>query len=148
LLGQPVPIYSEQLQLEEKLVGTVGLIGARNTLFASIFRLKVEPVTGSGSSLPPLFETLNNNTQTGGSLSWSHSLTPTLTLTGIVDGSRTVFNTQPGSTKQGSVRADLSTPIAPLTTVYGGVRYQIQRSTITNDYDEAAIYVGINHRFH
>ena len=49
---------------------------------------------------------------------------------------------------QGEFRVDLTTPIAPFTNVFGGFRYQIQRSTVTNDYDEAAVFVGINHRFH
>ena len=90
---------------------------------------------------------LQNNTGYGGGIVWSHSLTPILTLSAGIDGSRTVNNTEPGTTRQAGVRAALTSPLSAFTDIYGGIRYQIQRSTVSNDYDEAALYVGINHRF-
>jgi len=146
-LTSPVTIYNQQVQLQESLVATAGFLGVRNTLFLTAFRLKVEPITGSGSVLPPVIEALTSNTQSGGNLVWSHSVTPSLTLTGSVDGSRTVQNTQPGVTKQATVRFGATTPLSALTSVFGGVRYQSSRSTITTDYEEAAVYVGFNHKF-
>jgi len=147
LLSSGVTIYSQQVTLQESLVATAGLLGARNTVFFSAYRQRQEPITASGTELPG-FGTLQNNTQYGGNVAWSHSLTPLLTLIGTVDGSRTVDNTQPITTKQGSVRAGLSSPVSAETTLYGGVRYQVSRSNISGDYDELAVFVGINHRFH
>ena len=42
----------------------------------------------------------------------------------------------------------VASPLAPFTTLYGGIRYQISRSNVSFDYDEAAIFVGLSHRFH
>ena len=146
-LSSGVNIYSQQVTLQESLVATAGLLGARNSVFFSAFRLRQEPISGSGQVLPD-FGSLQNNTQYGGNVVWSHSLTPLLILTGTMDGSRTVDNTSSLATKQGSVRAALSSPVSAETTLYGGVRYQISRSNVNTDYDEIAVYVGLSHRFH
>ena len=69
-------------------------------------------------------------------------------LTGVVNGSRTVDNTRPGKTNLGAVRATLTSPLSPKTDFYGGMRYQISRSDISLDYNEFAVFVGLNHRFH
>jgi uncharacterized protein (PEP-CTERM system associated) len=98
--------------------------------------------------LPDIFGTLTNNTQYGGNVVWSHSLTPLLILTASVDASRTVDNAQQGTTRQASVRAGLTSPISPKTDIYGGLRFQILRSDVSTDYDEAAVFVGISHRFY
>ena len=146
-LTQPVSLYSQQVQLQESLLATVGFLGVRNTTFLTAYRLRVEPISGSGNPLPPELSFLENNTQYGGSVVWSHSLTGLTALTASVDGSRTVLNDQPGVTKQVVVKLGLTTLVAPLTSLYGGVRYQGARSDITNDYNEAAVFVGVNHRF-
>jgi uncharacterized protein (PEP-CTERM system associated) len=146
-LSSGVNIYSQQVTLQESASAMVGLLGARNSVFGSVYRLRQEPITGSGAVVPALAG-FTNNTQYGANLVWSHNLTPLLTLTGIIDGSRTVNNDQPGISKQGSIRATLTSPLSAQTDVYGGVRYQIFRSDINFDYDEAAVFVGINHRFH
>ena len=147
-LSSGVNIYSQQVTLQESLVATAGLLGARNSVFFSVYRLRQEPISGSGIVLPDILGTFQNNTQHGANVVWSYSLTPLMTLTTSIDGSRTVDNTQVGTTKQGSVRAAITSPIAPFTDVYGGVRYQILRSNVSNDYDELAVFVGLNHRFH
>ena len=146
-LSNPVTIYSQQLQLTETLIGTVGLLGARNSVFGSLYRQRVEPVSGSGNVLPPELQGLQNNTQYGGNLVWSHSLTPQVALTGTVDGSRTNDNTGPGVTKQAGVRVGVSTPVSALTTVYAGIRYQVSHSNVSFDYNETAAFVGLLHRF-
>ncbi len=147
-LSDAVTLYTQQITLQESLLGTVGLLGARNTVFVSAYRQRNEPISAAGTVLPSLFSLFENNTQTGGSIVWSHSLTPVLTLTGSVDGSRTVANDRPGTSKQASVRATLTQTVSVLTSVYAGVRYQNLRSDVSANYNEAAVFVGVNHRFH
>jgi len=147
-LSSGVTIYSQQVTLQESLLATAGVLGARNSIFFSAYRLRQEPISGSGNALPDVIGSLQNTTQTGGNVVWSHNLTPLVTLTGSVDASRTVDNTQPITTKQGFVRAGLSSPVSAETTLYGGIRYQISRSNVNGDYDEIALFVGVNHRFH
>jgi len=147
VLSSGVNIYSEQITLRESLLATAGILGARNSVFFSLYRLHEEPITSSGN-IPPEFLGFQNNTQHGANVVWSHTLTPLMTLTGSVDGSRTVDNTQTGTSRQASVRVGLTSPVSAVTDVYGGIRYQIFRSDISSDYSELAVFVGLNHRFH
>ena len=61
---------------------------------------------------------------------------------------RTVANTaDTGKTNQGTLNAGLTTPISANTSVYANARYQRLRSDITQNYNEAAIIVGLSHTF-
>jgi uncharacterized protein (PEP-CTERM system associated) len=147
LLSSSVNLYTQQITLQEALTATAGILGARNSVFFSAYRVHQEPVTGSGAVVPAPFDTLNNNTQYGGNIVWTHTLTPLVTFTSSLEASRTVLNDQPGVTNQGAIRAGITSPVAPLTSVYGGIRFQILRSTISTDYNEFAVFVGLTHRF-
>jgi uncharacterized protein (PEP-CTERM system associated) len=147
-LSSSVILYTQQITLQQAFTATAGILGARNSLFFSAFRVHQEPVTGSGAVFPDPFGTLNNSTQTGGNVVWTHTLTPLVSFTSSLEASRTVLNDQPGVTKQGAIRAGITSPIAPLTSVYGGIRYQVSRSDISTDYNELAVFVGLTHRFH
>jgi uncharacterized protein (PEP-CTERM system associated) len=148
VLSNAVNLYTQQITLQQSLLATAGFLGARNTMFFSAYHQRNEPITGSGIVLPPFLSLFNNNTQIGGNLVWSHSLTPVLTLTGSVDGSRTESLDQSATSKQGSVGATLTQTLSALTSVYTGIRYQVFHSNVSADYEEAAVFVGVNHRFH
>jgi len=148
-LNGPVNLYTQQVTLQESFIATMGLLGARNSVFLTAYRLRQAPITGSGNTVPDPLAGLTDNTQYGTSVVWTHALTPVMTLTGAVDLLRTVDNTETGgSTRQGGIRAEITTRIAPYTDVYGGIRYQVLRSTLTTDYDELAVFVGVGHVFH
>ena len=146
-LGSSINIYTQQVTLQESLVATAGILGARSNLFFTAYRLQQQPITGSGNPTPDLAGFVNN-TQVGANVAWSHSLTPLVTLTASVEAARTVDNMGPGVNRTGAIRAGMASPLAPFTTLYGGIRYQISRSNVSFDYDEAAIFVGLSHRFH
>lgn len=152
VLSSPVALYTQQITLQESLIGTVGLLGARNSVFFSAYRQHNEPIAGPGiagiAGLSDLLLLIQNNTQYGGGVVWSHPLAPLLTLTASLDGSRTV-GTGPtqGSTKQATARAMLATSLSPLTSVFAGIRFQVSRSSVAFDYDEAAIFAGLAHQF-
>jgi len=148
-LPGPVVLYTEQITLQESIGGSLGLLGARNGVFMNIFRVRNQPITGAGNPLPDVLGLNTNNTQYGAAISWSNNLTPQVALTTTADALRTVNNEQPGTTNQGSIRALLSSPLSALTTVYAGVRYQVFRSslTVSENYDEAAVFVGLAHTF-
>src|SRR5205814_8058265 len=86
-LSNGVNIYSQQVTLQESLVASAGLLGARNSVFFSVYRQRQQPITGSGN-VPPELLGFQNNTQYGANVVWSHTLTPLMTLTGTVDASR------------------------------------------------------------
>jgi uncharacterized protein (PEP-CTERM system associated) len=157
VLPGPVNLYTEQILLQESLTATVGLLGARNSMLMSVYRLRSEPITGSGDPPPDFVSAQTNNTQYGASLVWNTSLSPFVSLTTSVDALRTVNNLETGVTRQGSIRATLSSKVAPLTTVYGSLRYQGLRtsfrdvndpdSTASSGYNEAALIFGLFHTF-
>ena len=87
----------------------------------------------------PGADAFNNNTQSGGSITWTHNLTPSLSLNTEADYLRTVANPPAvGKTNQGIVRATFTTPIATNTTAYAGARYQQLRSDVSSNYNEYA----------
>ena len=148
-LNGPVNLYTQQVTLQESLIASAGLLGTRNSVFLTAYRLRQAPITGSGNTVPDPLASLTDNTQYGTSVVWTHALTPLMTLTGAIDLLRTVDNTQTGgSTRQGAVHATVTSRVAPFTDVYGGIRYQALRSTLTTDYNEVAVFVGVGHVFH
>jgi uncharacterized protein (PEP-CTERM system associated) len=148
VLSGPINVFTEQITLQESMGGAVTLSGARNTASFSAYRQRNEPITGAGTSLPDPFNVLDNNTQYGGNAVWSTALTPRVALTTSIEALRTVANAQPGTTKQLTIRTMLTTPLSDLTSFYAGLRYQVLHSTLMDEYDEVAAFVGIVHIFH
>ena len=152
-LAGPVNLYTNQTLLQESYGASVALVGARNTLLFSAFWLKNQPITATGTPLPPLLSLNNDNTQTGGTVVWTHKLTPALNLVSSVEALRTVDNGGVGvsltgsTTRQGAVRVGISSPITARTTVYAGARYQWLQSDVAQDYTEAAGFVGLTYTF-
>ena len=148
VLSSPVPLYSQQVILHETQSATAGIIGARNSAFFTVFHVRSEPISGSGNPLPSPFAAGNNNSQTGANLIWTQRLTPTLALSTTLLGYRTVANAPlEGTTRQGAVRVVVSSPLSARTSVHAGARYQILRSNITSDYEEAAVFIGMSYVF-
>jgi uncharacterized protein (PEP-CTERM system associated) len=144
----PVNLYTEQILLQETATASLGLVGARNSVFLNVFYVKSEPITATGTVLPPLLVSGNNNTQIGGSVVWSRQLSPSLTLLASIDGMETRGNgASIANTKQGTLRIALSRPLTATTRGFVGGRYQTLNSNVASDYTEVAAFVGINHTF-
>ncbi len=153
-LSSPVNLYTQQITLQEQANATVGLLGARNTIFLSAYYLKQQPITAAGNDVPGIAAALNNNTQIGANISWQHTLTSSLSLVTQVSVSRTESNLPESAvgfsatTRQGFATVGLSMPLGPNTSISGGVRYQVQHVDFGSGYNEAAIFAGFNHTFH
>jgi uncharacterized protein (PEP-CTERM system associated) len=148
LTAQPVNLFTQQVLLQQSATASLGLLGARNSVFFSTFHLRSEPIAGAGNAPEGLLSSLSNNTQTGGSIIWTNNLTPSLALNASADVLRTVANPPfVGTTSQDTLRLTLTTPISANTSAYAGARYQRSRSDVANDYSEAAVYVGMSHTF-
>jgi uncharacterized protein (PEP-CTERM system associated) len=156
-LTDSVTLYTQQVTLQEIANATFGLLGARNSIFFTATYLRQEPIAGSGNPLPPDLAGLNNNTQYGANIVWTHQLAPLVSLGGNVAWARTVPNApivlasgteNIGTTNLTTVRVYLSRLLSPRTIIYGGARYQVQTSnSAQNEYDEAAVFVGVNYGF-
>jgi len=149
-LSNPINLYSQQILLAESASATLGLLGARNSVFVTIFYLHQEPISGSGTPLPPVLAgaAFNDNTQTGFNVVWTHNLSSSLTMNLTATALRTVAN-EPfdARTNQGSVTMTLTTPLSARTTAFAGARSQVLRADFTQGYNEAAVFAGLNYTF-
>ena len=148
VLTGPVNLYTQQILLQESGSLTFGLLGARNAVFLSGYYVRTEPISGAGNPLPPLLAGVNDNTQKGVTLTWTHNVSPSLILTATGTAWQTVANApHTGKTNQGAATLRAATPISPSTTVYAGARYQKLNSDVQSDYTEAAVFAGLNYIF-
>jgi uncharacterized protein (PEP-CTERM system associated) len=147
VLGSPLTLYTQSITLQESLQATLGLLGVRNTIFATVYRLRNQPIGGDSSAPVDLLLVQNDNTQNGVNGVWTHKLTPMYTLTTIGDFVHTTPNEFGGRSNQATLRVIVSAAVSPLTNVYAGARYQRLISDIAADYREAAAFVGIGHIF-
>jgi uncharacterized protein (PEP-CTERM system associated) len=146
-LTGPITIFNERVSLVETANASVGLIGARNSVLLSAYRSRTSPLVGSGTieGLPDL---VVRNVQTGTDIVWTHQLAPALLLTANAVYLQTqALAPSTGRSRQGGAAVSLNTMLSPLTSLFGGVRYQQLRSDVNAGYEEAAIFVGMNHLF-
>lgn len=147
VLSNPVNQYTQQITLVDYQSATFGLLAVRNTIFFTVYNSKSVPILGSGTSL--LTElTSNDNTQRGGSVTWTHKLTPLTNLNATAQTSKTFTNgAQTDKATQSDFRLTLNSPLTARTSVYGGARYQVYRFDGTSDYNETAVFAGLNYVF-
>jgi uncharacterized protein (PEP-CTERM system associated) len=146
-LAAPIALFTQRVTLQESLIASVGLLGARNSVFVSAYRQRNEPVGTPDQVLPPELLGLQNNTQYGAGVVWSHQIAPLVTMTANLDGSRTVANgSTTGATRQVTAQAIVTTKFSARTSGHAGVRYQVSRSDVGFDYDEAAIFAGFTYQ--
>jgi len=146
----PVSLYSQQARLVTDTRLQAGFTGVRNNVFATVYRNRnqqvVQTTEAAGLLLP-----FDDITQTGGNVVWSSRLSPTATLTGMLDYLHSTGTSQfgPARTDNASASLTVTVPISPRTDFHYGVRYQLTRSneSINVNGEEEAVYVGILHRF-
>ena len=154
-LASPVDFYSPSITLQESVTASVALIGVRNTITFSVFYLKSDAISGTGAVLPPALQFGQNNTQTGGGVSLSHSLTGLTNLTASASYNRTTANTTEGPlssarTNNAYANINLNTQFGPKTSGTAGVGYSwsgFPGSLISEDTSAWNIFAGINHTF-
>lgn len=148
-LSGPVNLYTQQIILQQSALVTLGLLGASNSVFLSGYYLKQEPISGSGNPLPPAFSFGNDNTQTGVFLTWSHPMSSATTLAAEARATRTTANSGiPFKTDAYYVRGGVNWTASAYTSFQFGARYQRQRGDFVNEYNEFAVFAGVNYVFH
>ncbi|HLX30087.1 MAG TPA: TIGR03016 family PEP-CTERM system-associated outer membrane protein [Casimicrobiaceae bacterium] len=149
LLTSPISLFSNQVTLQDSVEGSVGLLGARNTIFLTAFRTKSAPVKSANPSpIDLLLFAQTNNTQTGTNVVWTHRLTSLYSLATSFAWTRAIANdvTNAHST-QATLQTTLSAPLSRSTSVFAGLRYQRFWSDVNPDFNEAAAFVGMTHVF-
>ena len=147
-ISGPVNLYTQQIYLQEDGNVTLGLLGARNAVFLVGFYRRSEAITGAGGTLPPELVGLNDNTQKGVTLNWTHNLNRTLILSMTGTLSQTVAIAPLARQDESGVR--FAAGDNPAFAEHDGVRrrplseVQFQRGT---GYNEAAVFAGFNYIF-
>jgi uncharacterized protein (PEP-CTERM system associated) len=147
-LSSSIDLLSQQVTLITEARAQVGLLGARNNVYVALYRQRNEVITGQ--TLFPDLPNVSEITQSGANVVWASRLGPIMTLTGILDYLHSVGNNlafSSGRTDNGSASLTLTTPLSAVTDFHAGVRYQFTHSNLAISTDEAAVYVGIFHRF-
>ena len=148
-LVSSINFYTQQFLVSQSLSATYTLIGVRNTLAFTVFRAKTEVLAGSSASQLPFDLAFNaNNTQRGGSVVFSHQLSAFTNM--ILTATRlnaTADVASGGKSTQSFLQFIAQTRLSPKTDAFTGARYSIFDSDFGTDYREAAIFVGVNHRF-
>jgi uncharacterized protein (PEP-CTERM system associated) len=149
-LTGPLSLFSQQITLQESLQGTLTLLGARNSVLITVFHTRSEPIENGTFAIVGVLPTSQiDNTQTGTSAVWTHQLTALLRLAVSADWVRSVANDSSGErSRQATLQSIISAPLSALTDVFAGARYLRFDSNLQADFDEKAVFVGINHRFH
>lgn len=149
-LGIPIPVYSQRVDLHETHSVSVGLLGARNSLVADAYYLSREGITAEGERLPGPLRLFTDETQRGASLTYSRRLARADSVNATVLWQRTegeaLFASRPEST-QWTTRVQYNRQLRPRTTAYAGARYIEYESNVFSDFNEAAVFVGLYHRF-
>jgi uncharacterized protein (PEP-CTERM system associated) len=148
-LASSFALFTQRVTLIESENATFGLLGARNTVLFHLYRTRNEAVESADAALAPLLDLLTNVTQVGASAVWAHRLTPNANLDTTLSWSRNKQNAIDERTTLYSLETRLSRTITTLTSVYAGARYQNSRSDAVGlDFNQFAVFVGINHMFH
>jgi uncharacterized protein (PEP-CTERM system associated) len=144
----PVDIFSERVEVQTANSATVALIGVRSTLALTAFSSVTEGLT-TFSGPVPVPDTLLDNRQRGVGLTLGHQLSQVTTLSADASwrDTRGLGVATSEQTRQQTYQLRFTHLLTPKTTATGGARYQVFDSTVQNDTSEAALFVGLGHRF-
>lgn len=146
-LGGPISIYAQRVSLINSSSASVVLLGVRNSIGLTVFYLRTEDLSDT------IFSTagseLDNNTQRGATLTFSHQLSALTSLNATAAFSRTraLGDAGPDESTQHTVRIQALRQLAPKTSAFVGARHQIFNSNTLDDARETAIFAGLTHRF-
>jgi len=155
-LASPVNFYGATLSLQQSATVSLVLIGVRNSVTFGLFHVTSEAISGTGAVLPPALQFGQNNTQTGGGISYSHSLSGNTNFGASANYSWTTSNNTEGPlgnarSRNGYVSANLNTRLGPKTTCSGGVSYTRYESpdvtNFGNNNNALNVFATISHNF-
>jgi len=133
-LASPVNFYATTLTLQQSGTVSLVLIGTLNSVTFSLFNLTTQNISRTGEVVPPAFGFSQDNTQTGGSIAFSHRLSGFTSLGASATYSTTKANVSTGPfadarSRNGYVSLNLGTQFGPKTTGSASVSYSETRFT-------------------
>ena len=134
-----------QVQLERRQEASASWLGQRSTVIFSIYQTQSENVQAAALDPNDPFSGGNTIRWRGGSVAWSHRLTPRAALTVSGSGQRTSQRLGDQETTLWTGMAMWSNQLAERVTLALSARFQKQTGTTT--YDEAALLATLNMTF-
>ncbi len=148
--GTATTLYTQRVNLVAALRGTVALVGIRNSLALSGFRVRTENLGALGFG-PGLGQASSreNNEQKGASLTYSLvvSAVDAVSLGGTWSTTTGLGALAGDQTRQTGANVRWTRRTGPRTGVFAGARYQVLESSVQVDADETAVFAGFTHRF-
>lgn len=144
----PIDIYTERAELRASHIASLVMYGTRNSLALNLYSSRTEGITTAIGPLP-IPAALLDNRQQGIGLSFSHQLSGRTGFGADASFSQTrgLAAASDSRSREHSYGLRLNHTLSPKTTLTTGARYRRLDSTVQNDADEVAAYVGIGHRF-
>ena len=154
-LASPVNFYAATLTLQQSATVSLVLIGTLNSVTFSLFNLTTENISGTGSELPEALQAGQNNTQTGGGISFSHRLSGFTNLGASATYSTTKANASTGPfadarSTNGYVSLNLGTQFGPKTNGSAGLSYSQTRFPGGNNLGTTSalnVFATVTHTF-
>ena len=134
-----------QVQLERRQEASASWLGQRSTVIVNIYQTQSENVQAAALDPNDPFSGGNTIRWRGGSVSWSHRLTPRSTLTVSGSGQSTSQRIGDLETTLWTGMAMWSNQVAERVSLSVSARYQKQTGSTT--YDEAALLATLNMSF-
>jgi len=142
-----VNIYSQSPNVVTTGSADLALNGVRNTLVLLLYYSKTEELPDP--LLPPTFLVFNNNVQRGATITLSHRATQQATINAVANWRETrgIDASSGDFTNQALALLQWTQQLTFRTNGFVGLRYQVSTSNVGVDANEAALLVGVTHRF-
>jgi uncharacterized protein (PEP-CTERM system associated) len=129
VLSTPVNFYGTSLTLQQSVNVQMVLIGKQNSVSFNVFHVISNAISAQGNVLPPALAFGQNNTQTGGGVSYSHPLWANTNFSANATYSRTEANSTTGPlqdtrSNNATATAGIGTSLGPKTSLTANVTYQ------------------------
>ena len=149
-LGAPTGFFTQQVFLQERLEGSFGILGVRNSITLTLFAADSETLSGGVGSLLPELGLPTRRVRTHGfGVNASHRVTPFTTLTATAGRSFAAEEEPAGrDTRNDNVSVNLSYRAGPRTTTFAGVTHTRFTGDAPGDNRRAnSIHAGLTHQF-
>jgi uncharacterized protein (PEP-CTERM system associated) len=154
-LASPLNFYSQSITVQQTESVSAVWAGIRNALSFTLFNLRTDEISGTGSELPTVVQFGASNTQTGGGVNYSYRLSGLTNLVASAIYSRTKPNNTEGTL--GNVRTDnfntfvsVNTQFSPKTSGSVGVSYftfDTPGGSNIGNQSTVSVYASVSHTF-
>lgn len=147
-LTTPISFFTQQVFLQERLDGSFGIIGVRNSIVFTAFAADSQALSGGlGALLPELGVPARRVRTHGFGMSGSHRVTPFTTLTATAGRSYARDASAGRAVRNDNFSLNLALRVAPKTGAFAGYSYTGFRDPSFADRRSNSLHAGLTHQF-